>query len=93
MEQLDYPAAHADAFQRLVRRFGNLDDMKGEIEVPACPHWSVLDVARHRTGSAVDCSGEKLPNPEDWEEAVMDSRPVARSGRRPHIPSRAMLSF
>ena len=83
MTSIDYPAAHRDAFERLDGFFRALGDRELETTVPACPHWSVLDVARHLTGLAVDCSVETLPGPQDWEEEVMDRRHVdARRGLR-----------
>lgn len=81
MTSIDYPAAHRESFERLDGFFRVLSDRELETTVPACPHWSVLDVARHLTGLAVDCSVETLPGPEDWEEEVMDRRHVdARRG-------------
>jgi uncharacterized protein (TIGR03083 family) len=76
MTSTDYSAAHKDAFERMEGLFRTLSDRELETVVPACPHWSVLDVARHLTGLAVDCSTETLPAPEDWEEEVMDRRHV-----------------
>jgi uncharacterized protein (TIGR03083 family) len=73
---VDYAAAHQDAFGRLEGLLRGLDPGQLEAAVPACPEWSVLDVARHLTGLAVDCCGETLPGPEDWSEEVMDRRHV-----------------
>jgi uncharacterized protein (TIGR03083 family) len=81
MDVIDYPAAHRDALERLDGFLRELDQHQRETLVPACPQWNVLDIARHLTGLAVDCSGDTLPAPADWEEETMDRRHVdARRG-------------
>ena len=84
MGSTDYAAAHQDAFQRLDGLLSGLGHHDLETVVPACPEWSVLDVARHLTGLAVDCSGETLPAADDWEEEVMDRR---------HVHARAAMNL
>ncbi|HLG68434.1 MAG TPA: maleylpyruvate isomerase N-terminal domain-containing protein, partial [Acidimicrobiales bacterium] len=80
MGSMDHPTAHHDAFERLEGFLRGLSGPELETIVPACPRWSVLDVVRHLTGLAVDCSGDTLPGPEDWDEETMDRRHVDARG-------------
>jgi uncharacterized protein (TIGR03083 family) len=68
--------AYEDARRRIVGLLTDLDERAASTAVPACPDWSVHDVAAHLAGVCTDIIGGNIAGAasDEWTGAQVDKR-------------------
>lgn len=73
---MDIGATYRDTRERLTVLLRDVGDEAGVAPVPACPNWTVRDVAAHLAGTCADILGGNLDGvaTDEWTAAQVDAR-------------------